>query len=374
MTQKNLLMKKILQALNFVCILFAALLINNKGIAQPNTSAAITLSAATIQPAGGGSSYMANGCGPITLNAGDIITIPFTCGTTTANNIPVGCLSLDLQWNPALSFQSAIYLGNRDYLFYWNTVTSSSNSMGLVNNQGIGSPINVTLTFKVTTATTIDPSTSNLLYANIKGLTNTGGQSINPPTGANAKAGSPCTVNVLPLKLISFSLQKYKNNEVVLNWSATNQVNTSSFEIERSNNGKDDWQAIGNMPAAGTFAANMNYSYTDLTPKNGSNYYRLKMIDIDGASTYSTVQSVTLTGQAEKIVVWPNVTRDKIYVQGVSTEVAVCVFDMTGQLVLKSKLTNPSEGLSLINLQPKIYIVQIIKDGQLVTSTKVIKQ
>lgn len=374
-------MKKNLRFLNLVCILLIALFFNTRGMAQ-NTSAFVTLGNATIQPAGGGNSSVASACSPITLNAGDIITIPFTCGTTTGNNLPVGCLSLDLQWNPALSFTSAKYTTNGiNYLPYWDTKASGSNSMSLVNTAAIGSGYPVTITLTVNTATTINPSTSNLFYANINGLTNGAGQSIIPPTPANANAGSPCPANstpippiVLPLKLVSFTLQKNNNNEVVLHWSVTNQVNTATFEIERSKNGKDNWQTIGNTPAAGIYAANMDYSYTDATPRDGSNYYRLKMVDVDGKFTYSPVQSVLLINMAEKIVVWPSVTRDKIYVQGVDTNVTVCVSDMTGQLVLKSKVTNPSEGISLVNLQPKLYIVQIIKNGQLATTTKVMKQ
>jgi hypothetical protein len=365
-------MKKNRHVLNFVCILFAAFLINTKGVAQ-NTSAKVTLDNASIN-----GKLVSSPCSELTLNAGDVITIPFTVATTTGNNVPVGCLSLDLQWNSALSFTSAMYLGNRDYFngptMVFSQTASTGNSIQATNVESIASATTVIFTFKVTTATTINLATDNLLYANIKAQTGTGGQTIYPPAGANAKAGSPCSINVLPLKLISFGLQKNKNNEVVLHWSATNQVNTAAFEIERSNNGKDDWQTIGSIPAAGTYAATKDYSYTDAAPKNGSNYYRLKMIDIDHASTYSPIQSMTVANQEEKIVVWPSVTRDKIYVQGINTEVTVCVFDMTGQQVLKTKLTNSSQGLSLVNLQPKVYIVQIIKDGQLATTTKVIKQ
>jgi hypothetical protein len=363
-------MKKKLQFLNFVCILFAVLFVTNKGIAQ-NTSAFVSLGNASINGAGVSSPCSAT----LTLNAGDVITIPFTLKTTTGNNIPIGGMSLALQWNSALQLVSMKTTGGVDYLPYWNTVASGPNSKTLVNNQSIGDPGNMVITLKVTTATTINLATDNLLYANIAAMKNAGGQYlINPPT-SNAASASPCATNTitLPLKLISFTLQKSKNNEVVLQWTATNQVNTATFEIERSSNGRD-WQTIGGVPAAGTYTANMDYSYTDLAHKNGSNYYRLKMIDIDGAFTYSPIQIVTFTDEAEKIAVWPSVTRDKIYVQGISTEVTVCIFDMTGQPVLKSKLTDPSEGLSLLSLQPKLYIVQIIKDGQLATTSKIIKQ
>ena len=112
------------------------------------------------------------------------------------------------------------------------------------------------------------------------------------------------TGGVLPVRLISFSGSIGSNNEALLQWQTANEDNLDHFDIEYSEKGvefekKMTKKAIG--------IGNNDYHATDPNPGNPINYYRLKMVDKDGAFTYSNVIAlkVDLT-QKEGISIFPN--------------------------------------------------------------------
>lgn len=88
----------------------------------------------------------------------------------------------------------------------------------------------------------------------------------------------------LPLQLTAFS-GKLNANTAQLNWSTTNEVNTSKFIVERSNN--NNWNSIATVDAKGE--KNNTYQITDANLAIGKYQYRLKMMDKDGKFTYSSI-------------------------------------------------------------------------------------
>jgi hypothetical protein len=88
----------------------------------------------------------------------------------------------------------------------------------------------------------------------------------------------------LPLQLTAFS-GKLNANTAQLNWSTTNEVNTSKFIVERSNN--NNWNSIATVDAKGE--KNNTYQITDANLATGKYQYRLKMMDKDGKFTYSSI-------------------------------------------------------------------------------------
>lgn len=98
----------------------------------------------------------------------------------------------------------------------------------------------------------------------------------------------------VPLRLLSFT-GKASGNETILNWNTENEQNTARFEVERSADGRT-FVSIGSVTAAGSGAH--TYSMADQKPFNGYNYYRLKMIDLDGRYTYSDVVKIKFGGNS----------------------------------------------------------------------------
>lgn len=95
---------------------------------------------------------------------------------------------------------------------------------------------------------------------------------------------------VVPVTLISFNAAK-ENSNVLLSWQTAQEVNSSYFAVEKSYDGQTFYR-VGTVNAAGNSSSILNYSYTDINASRygGMVYYRLKMVDLDGASVYSEVK------------------------------------------------------------------------------------
>jgi hypothetical protein len=149
---------------------------------------------------------------------------------------------------------------------------------------------------------------------------NTSGAWLNPPLGIDDPTQNQVTIATLsqpvvypwwtlvssglplPLTLLSFTLEK-ENGSADLNWIVSDQVNTSFFDVQRSVDGLD-FTSIGTVAASGTSSVSMDYSYRD--PLNGisqgSVFYRLRMVDIDGISSYSPVREIAVDGSDQPLV------------------------------------------------------------------------
>ncbi len=118
------------------------------------------------------------------------------------------------------------------------------------------------------------------------------------------------TVSFLPVTLIDWNAT-YANNTVSLKWTTTVEQNSSHFIIERSTDGSDYTDAAM-IVAAGNSETLINYSYNDKVPagSNGVLYYRLRSVDMDGASKVSDVRVVRIGSVAVantvKIMTYPN--------------------------------------------------------------------
>jgi len=98
---------------------------------------------------------------------------------------------------------------------------------------------------------------------------------------------SKLTLTALPLKLISFRGEEKSNNDI-LTWTTSNEINTSHFIIEQSQNGAF-FTPMAKREASGTNAGNKTYEYTQHTLLNPGGFYRLKMVDKDDAFSYSSI-------------------------------------------------------------------------------------
>ncbi len=90
----------------------------------------------------------------------------------------------------------------------------------------------------------------------------------------------------LPVRFIDFN-GHLENNQAVLNWSTTNEINNKGFNVERSQDGVK-FDAVSFVAGKGRGAQVNNYTYSDAKLLSGANYYRLKQTDLDGNFAYSS--------------------------------------------------------------------------------------
>lgn len=191
----------------------------------------------------------------------------------------------------------------------------------------------------------------------------------NTDAGANggldmmAGGGYFAESSVLPLTLTDFSA-KVKNNTVQLLWKAESQVNVSHFEIERSSGVPDKFTKLGSAPAVGF---NQSYSYTDaLLPAGVPVYYRLKMVDMDGTFSYSSIVKASVNTQ-QSYRLYPAIAArgETVYISAAhagNTNVTkeVIITDAEGKTVYRSRI-NQTGITSLVTgrLTAGVYTVKI---------------
>jgi hypothetical protein len=176
---------------------------------------------------------------------------------------------------------------------------------------------------------------------------------------------------VLPLELLSFDARA-SGEEALLEWKTAMELNNSHFEVERSQDGRT-FTKIGEVKGGGTTSGIVGYSYIDKMPGAGKNYYRLKQVDYDGASTYTEIRAVAFE-ISEAIVLYPNPTSGEMRLEGVQQEWSkVEIYDYLGRLVDDTELLGNGT-LDISELTPGMYQVRI-KDfiGEEIYTTKVIK-
>lgn len=189
------------------------------------------------------------------------------------------------------------------------------------------------------------------------------------------------SATVLPIKLISFTGLTNTLNVNTLNWSASTEINTKSFEIERSLDGLN-YLKVGSVVASVTSVNTINYNFDDkYNFLQGSTYfYRLKMIDQDMDFTYSPV--ITLNGKGKPVIaVSPNPFTDKITVSVSSYAAGVAKMELTdikGRKVLEqTKSIQAGTNSVAIILTPGIlkgiYFLHV-STANTTTTVKIIKQ
>lgn len=186
------------------------------------------------------------------------------------------------------------------------------------------------------------------------------------------------TNNPLPVFLLSISAS-VRQNDVLVNWKTSQEINTSHFLVEGSADGRN-FLPIGSITAAGNSHSLRNYLFVDQQPLEGNNYYRVKMYDIDSSFTYSPVVKVSLQSIKNNITVYPNpvITTASIHViSGVNASLTLRLHDSKGQLV-RTQQASVTAGNNLITLDMSslaqgIYIASITW-GQEFKNVKIIKE
>lgn len=241
-----------------------------------------------------------------------------------------------------------------------------------------------------------DPGTGNGMSFNFT----TPGNTVNETLGLNVPAGlsqgnhllilrvkdangfwslmdTARTINVLgtatPLRFLSFTGEKV-NRTTVLHWTTDNEINTARFEIERSTNGVA-FTSIGTINAANSSGVHQ-YSFTDQTPVEGLNYYRLKQVDRDGRVAYTTIIKILHKAYGQVIRIQPNPAVHEIRIDFVTQRktLLISVFDAQGKQVVQTSITNQAIHKLNISTLAKGHYTLLLSDGERNAADSFIKQ
>ena len=218
---------------------------------------------------------------------------------------------------------------------------SNSSAISVINYNGSW---NETLASQSGGGTLVSP-----YLASVSGISNLGAFAIQ-----NSSA--------LPLSLVSFKAKPNTGlaNSVQLTWVTANEVNTKSFVIERSNDGKSFAEIA--LVAARNQQGTNNYAFTDVNALPGTSYYRLRQLDLDDSFKLSKVESVEIGGEVS-LSVYPipaSSSLSVVHPPAVAGS-SIKVFNLSGVTVLSQTVANGSVLTSDINisgLAGGYYIIQ----------------
>ncbi|HEX7457888.1 MAG TPA: T9SS type A sorting domain-containing protein, partial [Ginsengibacter sp.] len=198
----------------------------------------------------------------------------------------------------------------------------------------------------------------------------------NPALFSDYSLSNSVTQGNLPVTFLNFD-GKLINNTAQLTWSTATEINNKGFEVEKSTDGQT-FNGIAFINGNGTSSIVNSYSYTNIKVLSGSNYYRLKQVDIDGNFNYSSTIRLDFKHFDWAIFGNPISTNSWIQLQVAKTSnIAFQVYTIDGRLVKTINKGTVSEGtysvpLNLGNAASGIYIVKLISDNQ-IFSKQIIK-
>ncbi len=116
--------------------------------------------------------------------------------------------------------------------------------------------------------------------------------------------GATESAATLPVVLTSFESHE-TDMSVTLSWTTEIEIATDKFSIEHSTTGRG-FEEIAEVKSTGTNGSSSSYSYRHDSPSFGENYYRLKMIDLDGSFNYSNIRLTRLEVETAEMSISPN--------------------------------------------------------------------
>lgn len=173
---------------------------------------------------------------------------------------------------------------------------------------------------------------------------------------------------------ISFDLLNFtaiKNcGAAELHWQTGSETGTSSFEIQRSRNGID-FESIGSVQAAGNSATIKSYQFTDPAAVDGQNYYRLKLISVNGRYKFSLLGNVKINKKGRSILS-PNPARNMITILPTCNLLRVDIIAADGKLI-RSMLPSLDDQYNINDLPVATYFLRL-QYGESVEVLRLVKQ
>ncbi len=163
---------------------------------------------------------------------------------------------------------------------------------------------------------------------------------------------------VLPVELLAFDAFR-QNDDVALEWSTASEINSSHFDVERSADGRN-FQYLTKVQAAVFSSKILEYGCLDKNPLRGTNYYRLKQVDMDGSYEYSQIVTVDF-GAKEDILLYPNPFSNilQIDIHSEQGELTAQLFDVAGRRVWQGMLQDGRQEVGLSGLQAGVFWLEV---------------
>ncbi|HLY71717.1 MAG TPA: choice-of-anchor E domain-containing protein [Puia sp.] len=169
-----------------------------------------------------------------------------------------------------------------------------------------------------------------------------------------------CSIPVITSSLVDFDAKLQKDNAINISWQTANDQINRTYNIERSSDGAS-FDEVTNVKSIADTVADYFYDY-NLNPTDKNKvYFRLKIVDQNNNTSYSTIREVDLAEQQNTISLYPNPSHSFINVLFNRTlnNFQIDVLSSTGQSIQKFHCSNTSSAhIDFINsLPPGVYFI-----------------
>jgi hypothetical protein len=157
-----------------------------------------------------------------------------------------------------------------------------------------------------------------------------------------------------------------------LTWQTVSEQGSWAYEVQSSGDGQD-FTTLGTVPSKNRLTG-ATYTYRAGTLPE-ARYFRLKLLDVAGAATYSPVVVVDAACTASQLLIAPNPARDQATVRGLPPgRSQALLYNATGQCVASAS-GQGSIALPLSELPAGVYLLKAVSEtGTQAGSAKLVKE
>ena len=210
------------------------------------------------------------------------------------------------------------------------------------------------------------------LFRGNGGCTDTDNNNTDFATGAAAPRNSASAPNncatsgaPLPVHFTNFKATQ-RTTGIQLEWTNETEENVAVYEIERSSNGRT-FTTIAEKAALKNDNSKVSYAYLDAAPVNGDNFYRIRAVELDGKTVYTSIVRINPSARINHLVLYPNPVRGHEMNLQISNlaegQYRIRVYNTTGQEVMSKTISHAggaiTESLYVGKLGKGIYSLQL---------------
>jgi hypothetical protein len=174
---------------------------------------------------------------------------------------------------------------------------------------------------------------------------------------------------------VGFNANPLNQREVSLDWATANEQMDSRYIVEKSADGI-------NFTSVGTIASQMRpnslYKFSDVAPKAGRSFYRVRQVDMNGDDVKTTESKKVMITGGTPVLTYPNPAQSSIFVEVLDADNAegtIQIYNHIGRLVQTQQFTKDQlrYQVNTDNLASGTYILKIHRNDGAVQSVKITK-
>jgi hypothetical protein len=178
---------------------------------------------------------------------------------------------------------------------------------------------------------------------------------------------------ILPVGMIDFTAEA-RGKKSILQWTMEGETFNEAYTVERSTDAIN-FSTVGTVlpqNKAGITA----YQFTDGSPVNGTNYYRIRYVSESGNVKYSVIRSVYFGKPGNAASVYPTIVSDQlnVVVNDFTKVMALNIISSNGSIVRTVHVNKNNNTINTSSLASGLYYMVIRYNNGSIEQTKFIKQ